>query len=132
MMKLYGEDIQVFFFDDKSNFGGIKAMFRNKGDIPYGIDVSSLKTTWDSTKCNISYNDTLFSERCLSPVSWKAMVHEVTHYKIGMETNKKPLVGGYSRYPHHPRKFWNSYQRNQRKVKVLQEQFYGELETTSY
>lgn len=117
MKRVYNVDVQVFFF----NIGNTnRALFREKGLPPYNIKVAE----WEKNKCNITYHNKIFSiSGELPPHTWNTIVHEVSHFEIGMDEGKRALK--------HSSDFNNLLRRNLRKVKDLQQQFEKEIHEAS-
>jgi hypothetical protein len=117
MKRLYNVDVQVFFYDMKNN---LRAIFREKGLPPNNIDVEE----WDKTKCNITFDSKIFSINGELPEhTWKTIVHEVSHFKIGISQGNRGL--------RHNIDFNNLFRKNLRKVKDLEIKFEKELNETS-
>lgn len=115
MKRLYQEDVQVFFFDMGT---GNKALFRNKGFPPYHIT-----DEWNKSKCNITYHSKIFSKAGdLPPLTWKTIVHEVTHFDVGINQGKKGLK--------HSTNFYYQCKKNLRQVMDLHQKFLEAYETS--
>jgi hypothetical protein len=111
MRRLYKQDVQVFFYVMEDN----RALFRNVGFPPYIIN-----NKWDKNKCNITFHSKIFSlSDKLPPHTWNTIVHEVTHYKIGIEQGKRGVK--------HSISFRNEFKKNLTKVKDLHQDFKKEI-----
>lgn len=125
MKHLYDQDVHVFFKDDNywSVCGQpIIAMFSKKDEAPPSF--KDFKTWEMDPKCSITYKGTLFSPIFLPPYTWCSLVHEVTHYEIGMSNetdfnNVKTFKHGKS--------FKAVLERNLTKVDDLRRKFNKEL-----
>ncbi len=108
MKELYNQDIQVFFSNMDND---LRAIFREKGLPPYKI-----VDNWNKEKCNITFDKQIFRRVGeLPPHTWKTIVHEISHYEIGIEEGEKGT--------RHTNEFYNLVKNNMQKIKNLQKEF---------
>lgn len=125
MKRLYDEDVYVFFtdaFDWAGYSQQIIGIFRKKDEAPPKIGDYSI---WEKNpKCSITYKGTTFNPVILPPYTWCTLVHEVTHYEIGMsnitDSNDTLMF-------RHDNSFKELLESNLKKVDDLRKEFNKEL-----
>jgi len=117
MKRLYGEDVHVFFTADElwSN----AALFRNDFMAPpFGGDIN----IWlKDKKCSITFKGLHYGKDSLSGTAWKNIVHEVSHFEIGVEANRDTMA------IYHSKKFNELLKQNLKKVDDLRKKFNKEV-----
>lgn len=88
MQDLYGEFVHVFFCDfNNTPYETFQAIFRTRMFPPPN---TKDYTNWlISVKPSITYNTVYFKENDVPMESLFVIVHEVTHYEIGMNVKKE-------------------------------------------
>ena len=74
--------------------------------------------------CSVTYDGLLYTPDSLPGHAWQTIVHEVTHFEIGMEGYYDPDEYYELR---HPKKFKEIFEKNLRKVDDLRKEFNKEV-----
>ena len=88
MKRLYGEDCHVFFCSFKGTiFEENMAFFRGQKYPPLN---ESDKKVWElDKKPSITFNTEHFKQDKIPTITWIVIIHEATHFEIGMKATKK-------------------------------------------
>ncbi len=115
MRRLYDVDVYVFFRDTHHTRRGI---FRDEGLAPFSMkDYARWKK---NPKSSITFDEKLYSKDELTGHAWYTIVHEVSHFEEGIESDN-------NRRHYHPDKFKAIEELNLRKVDNLRKQFNKEV-----
>ena len=123
MKHLYGKDILVFFYTGDHPFAmNYRGIFMDESTPPHLVRDYPI---WaKDPKCSVTYDGLLYRPDELAPHAWNTIVHEVSHYEIGVKS--KINSKGYQ-VTTHTKKFNEIYKRNLKKVDDLRKQFNEEV-----